>query len=247
MISRSGRCTIYRQEKGLGEFRLIYVPSGDYREELFWCKKELQQILDTHMESCADHAFVEGRNCVSNADVHIGMRYVLSLDIADFFDSVNRSSLNGLLSEDLLSWVMEDGAPRQGLPTSPLVANIAMLDVDRRIRKLCESLGVVNYSRYADDISLSFKERSLRMILEIGIETILASHGMAIKARKTRLQNANNGCIHITGVAIGNRGVRPTRATLRRIRAAMHQGNTAYYNGLVEWARCRYPRVAKTR
>jgi len=230
-------------KKSSNQFRLIYIPSDEYREELARCKEELQQILDKHVDGCADHAFLKKRNCVTNAEMHLGKRYVLSLDIQNFFDSITRSSLVDRLSPDLLFWVLEDGAPRQGLPTSPLVSNIAMIEVDRRIQRLCEALGNVSFSRYADDITIGFQDPALRTILQRGIKMILGSRGLALNRQKTHLQNARNGSIHITGVAIDHQRVRPTRKTLRRIRAAKHQQNTAQVAGLTEWARCKFPRL----
>ncbi|WP_448673773.1 reverse transcriptase family protein [Pseudoxanthomonas mexicana] len=243
--SRTGRSLIVRQAKGGGRFRLIYMPSDEYRGELALCKLELEQILDKRMTHCADHAFVRGRNCVSNADAHIGKRYVLSLDIIDFFDSIRRSSLSDLLSDDLLFWVLEDGAPRQGLPTSPLVANIAMLDVDRRVRNLCNALGDISYSRYADDLAFGFDDIGILDTLKQGIEIILGSQGLSLCTHKTRIQDAKNGVVHIAGVAIDHKGVRATRSTLRRLRAARHQGNVNQSAGLAEWAACRYPKPVK--
>ena len=242
-LSQSGRSSIFQLKKSSNCFRSIYVPSTGYREELVRCKEELEHILDRHIDRCADHAFIKGRNCPTNAEMHLGKQYVLSLDIQDFFDSITRDSLNDLLSEDLMFWVLEDGAPRQGLPTSPLVANIAMIEVDRRIHQLCDAFGDVSFSRYADDITIGFQEPSLRTILQQGVETILGSRGLTLNKQKTRLQNVRNGSIHITGVAIDHQRVRPTRKTMRRIRAAKHQQNTAQIAGLTEWAKCKFPRL----
>lgn len=245
LLSKSGRSTIRRLPKSRSTARKIYVPCASYREELAWCKEELQEILDTQKHSCADHAFVRGRNCVTNAEAHLGRSYVLSLDVEEFFDSIRSCVLTELLSPDLLFWVLEDGAPRQGLPTSPLVANIAMLDADRRIRHLCDALGGVTYTRYADDLTFGFDDLSLRSLVQQGVEMILKSMGLVLNRRKTRLQCAKNGNIQITGVAIDDFYVRPTRSIRRRLRAATHQGNRAQAVGLEEWAKCKRPQIKK--
>lgn len=246
MISQSGRSSIYKKEKRRGQYRFIYVPFADYREELDSCKADLHEILDQHLSSCSDHAFLKGRNCVTNAEAHLGARFVLSLDLENFFDSLGHASLKKHLDERLLSLVLEDGAPRQGLSTSPLVANIAMLEVDSRIQHLCSALGEVRYTRYADDLTFSFQNPSFCTYLRQGVELILAAKGLKLNTRKTRVQDSRNGLIHITGVAIDSAGVRPTRATLRRIRAAAHQGNLQQLDGLTEWSRCKLPRVHRS-
>jgi hypothetical protein len=66
-----------------------------------------------------------------------------------------------------------------------------------------------------------------------------------LNQRKTRFQSTSNGLIHITGVALDGSLIRPTRATLRRIRAATHQNNQRQVRGLTEWAACRYPRLRR--
>jgi hypothetical protein len=63
-----------------------------------------------------------------------------------------------------------------------------------------------------------------------------------LNTKKTRLQNSKNGAIHVTGVALTDTGVRPTRSTLRRIRAATHQDRSPQVKGLTEWARCKLPK-----
>lgn len=241
-FSASGRSKIFRLKKSSNQFRLIYVPSAEYRRQLAMRKRWLQETFAEHVVWCADHAFLKHRNCVTNAEIHLGKQYVLSLDIRDFFDSITHDSLVDLVHPALLSWVLEDGAPRQGLPTSPTMSNIAMAKVDLRIQGLCDALGDISFSRYADDITVGFQDASLRGALQHGIEAILASAGFELNTHKTRLQNARNGSIHITGVAIDDQGVRPTRKTLRRIRAAKHQKNTAQVMGLTEWAQCKRPR-----
>lgn len=241
-FSASGRSVIFRLKKSSNQCRLIYVPSAEYRHQLAMRKAWLQETFAGHVVWCADHAFLKHRNCVTNAEIHLGKKYVLSLDIRDFFDSITRDALVDHVHPDLLAWLLEDGAPRQGLPTSPIVSNIAMVKVDLRIRSLCEALGDISFSRYADDITVGFQDASLRNVLQQGIEAILASAGFTLNKHKTRLQNARNGSIHITGVAIDDKRVRPTRKTLRRIRAAKHQKNTAQVTGLTEWALCKLPR-----
>lgn len=235
------RCKIRRIKKGSGKYRLIYIPNAQYKQDLSRCSAELASILDDHLDDCLDHAFIRGRNCVTNARTHIGKTYVLSLDIEDFFDSIGIPLLTNFVKSEILDLVLEGGAPRQGLPTSPVVANIAMLDIDKRIRQLCESLGEISYSRYADDITVGFDIPSLRTALQSGIEAILLAKGLRLNIKKTLLQNSRNGAIRITGVSVVEGGVRPTRKTGRRIRAAVHQGNAFAAKGLIEWSKCKLP------
>lgn len=241
------RCHIFYIPKGNGSFRRIYIPDDDYRALLIVAKRELDSVFLYRVGGCADHAFVEGRNCVTNALMHMGGAYLLTVDVESFFDSISVDLVSNLIPKNLIDIVFEDGAPRQGLLTSPIVANIAMLDVDRRISMFCEAIGGVVYSRYADDLSFSFGCREMAGYVLVGVRKILGDYRLLINNAKTRLQNSKNGNFVITGVSVGSSGVKPTRKTLKRIRAAEHQGKKNHAQGLREWAKCNPPGVSARR
>lgn len=240
-FSASGRSTIVDIAKGNGSTRRLYIPTPTYRVELAAAKPALLKVFDRHGGDCVDHAFAGGKNCVTNALCHVGKPLVLSLDMEDFFGHIRPRLVQTHLTSSFIALLFEDDAPRQGLLTSPLVSNLAMSPIDRRVTDLCRSLGDVTYSRYADDLTFSFVDPELAEVVQGGVSAILRSVGLTLNSKKTQLQNARNGIIHITGVALTNDGVRPTRRTLRRIRAAAHQKNERQLKGLKEWALCKLP------
>ena len=68
-----------------GKFRDIYIPDESFKRHLNTLLKPLAYIYEKkHIYDC-DHAFFKGRNCVTNASCHLKNRYILSLDIKDFF------------------------------------------------------------------------------------------------------------------------------------------------------------------
>ena len=88
------------------------------------------------------HGFLPGASPVSNALVHTDYDYTLSVDIKDCFDSTSLSAVQTGCGSDIQlqrflaeqQWAMfEQGAARQGLPTSPALANIALATVDRTL------------------------------------------------------------------------------------------------------------------
>ena len=178
---------------------------------------------------------------MTNAITHFGKEFTLSVDIKDFFDSITRSHLISYLDQAWLYLILEDGAPRQGLPTSPVTSNIAMLSVDKRMSQLSATLGI-SYSRYADDLTFGFDDPSIRSFLINRVRHILADYGLSLNERKSHFQNAKNGSLIITGVALTKEGVFATRKTLRKLRASLHQGNDSSAKGLAEWAKCHLPK-----
>ena len=80
---------IAKVSKNNGKYRKIYMPNEAYKAHLRQLIPQLQKIYQQNVIFESDHAFVLKRNCVTNASIHIEQRYVLSIDIEDFFDSIN--------------------------------------------------------------------------------------------------------------------------------------------------------------
>ncbi|TVP74844.1 MAG: hypothetical protein EA353_14925 [Puniceicoccaceae bacterium] len=130
------------------------------------------------------HGFVSGRgrSIVSNARQHVGKRWVLNIDLEDYFESIHFGRVRGRLlaspynySSEIAQFVAHiacfqttkefDGVHRfnsvlmPGGALSPLLANIVSDRLDAEIGRLCRRLGCT-YTRYADDISISTDRRT---------------------------------------------------------------------------------------
>ncbi|MRS16568.1 hypothetical protein GJV06_16910 [Enterobacteriaceae bacterium RIT691] len=133
------------------------------------------------------HAFFKGRSPITNAQAHIGFDLTITIDIKDFFGSITDSMLASHFSSDVLDACFIDGTLPQGLATSPVISNIAMIGMDQKIytylsqytsvihqesslRTLLNQISKTHneneaekntfaYTRYADDISISINLR----------------------------------------------------------------------------------------
>ena len=240
-----------RIPKKSGGSRLIYKPNEAEKKVL----RKVLPLLHAHQRvSCPPlivHGFWPGRSPVTNALQHVGYRHSVSFDLACFFDGVSKQqAIEGLHPTYLTSWsangILElcfiDGAPRQGLPTSPVVSNIAAAPMDRKLLAIKDTAGWFAYTRYADDLTFSTNDRDAVDILLREVPLVVAGCGFTINARKTRVQHALWGRRRITGVAVDANGIYPTRKLKRRLRAARHQGNDSAAQGLSEWAKLKAPR-----
>jgi hypothetical protein len=228
--------------KGGGRWRTVWVPSRREREALRAIVPTLAgtaRRLDVHDVM---HGFVAGRSPVTNALVHRGRAYTLALDLRDWFDSVRRDQLAPHVAPDVLDRILVDGAPRQGLPTSPAAANIAAAALDAQIVAALAGRGV--YTRYADDLAISVDDEAVLRELADVVPRLVAAYGWQVHPRKTRLQAAAAGRRVITGVAVDD-GIFAPRAARRRLRAARHQRRTAQARGLAEWCLLRLPGAAR--
>ena len=234
---------IAKISKRNGKYREVYMPNEAYKSYLRQLIPQLQKIYQQNVIYESDHGFVHNRNCVTNASVHIEPRYVLTVDIKDFFDSVSYKALRKYIPNVLLADIIVNDKVPQGFPTSPIVANIAMIDIDKLI---VESLGRRNpnikYSRYADDLTFSFDSIIEKELVFSEVVKIFKGFGLKLNNKKTKLQDKNNGRAIITGIGVSYHTVHPTRKSLKKLRSAMHQKNENSIIGLREWVLCKYPK-----
>jgi hypothetical protein len=188
------------------------------------------------------HGFRRGKSPVTNAAAHIGYRFTLTMDLADWFDSVQSQHLRRAgCPRHLADMATEYGAARQGLPSSPAAANLAAWPMDQRIAAALPLS--VRYTRYADDLTFSSDRLDdLKHVRDTIAPAAVAAMGWRINRRKTRMQDARAGRRIVTGVAIdGDRLVIPRRVR-RRLRAAWYNDpRSMRTRGLLEWAQLKPP------
>lgn len=228
--------------KGKGKYRKIYIPSESDRERLRSLLPELESILSNIECKNVNYAFQKGRNCALHAFRHIGYEHTLSMDLENFFESVSETLVRGLIPKHIIDECFIDGAPQQGLPTSPIISSIAFSFCDKKILNALNNCGIsAVYTRYADDLVFSFNDRQFEAKIKHLVRQVVESAGFKLNDKKTKLQSASNGRVIITGVAIDRNGLHASRRTNRKIRAAIHQKNIDSAKGLVEWSRCKFP------
>jgi RNA-directed DNA polymerase len=229
------------------EFRKFYIPKKNKKlghRIIYKCFQQFtMDILKTlkfnltniYLPHHCVHGFVHGKNTRSNAIVHLGNKHLLSLDIKDFFESIDKQ----LVIEAFKSLGFKDNIALelatictleeklvQGFPTSPIVANIVCIRMDDEIQKLCLAYGA-NYTRYADDISIS-SNGNLPQINEI--DSIIKSFQFELNTLKTkRFKRGQNQ--YVTGLSISDSSYpRIPKAVKKRIRQQLYYINKYGYH-----------------
>lgn len=242
--------------------RIVMIPkrNGTYRTVVCVDRRESEELRENlaHLEVVAialdpkgvQHGFTPGRSPVTCAKAHVGYRWTLSMDLADCFGHVTRTIVASYMPHlaerpDLFHrpHPYTDSVAAQGLPTSPVLANIVLSQMDAAILKVLAGRGV--YTRYADDLVVSSNDRAVIDEMLRAIPTCAASVGQEVAKDKTSIQDGRGGHRIIVGVGVSDTGIHPTRAAKRRLRAARHQNRKSHANGLAEWCRLREPRLAK--
>ncbi|TSK07493.1 MAG: RNA-directed DNA polymerase [Geobacter sp.] len=190
-------------------------------------------ILDYILVDLNSHAkcfsYRRGFSIEDNAAIHSQQGFVYNIDIENFFGSISTSAVNQTLTKQgippklakLLSYLCTfKGSLPQGAPTSPVISNSYLYDFDVFIDRICYQLGC-NYSRYADDITISGNEFSKVGECIAAAEQQLRLFRLKINTAKRRVQSKNTRQL-VTGLVV-NTDPKPPRTYRRQIRAFFHQ------------------------
>jgi retron-type reverse transcriptase len=223
------RYTIPKRNGGL---RAICAPEAGLKKIQRRILRRLLKALKSH--PCAT-GFEAGRSIVTNANAHVGAAVVLRMDIKNFFTSTRKSRIrrffsslgwNRLTARLLTQLCTYEGSLPQGAPTSPRLSNLVNYRLDIRLAGVAEKLGAA-YTRYADDITFSFKTDRPLVVSKAIRQTklVLADydykihHKLKLSIRRKYQQQK------VTGLVVNER-VNLPRKTRRWLRAVRHHHQT---------------------
>ena len=189
----------------------------------------LDSIFSHEHSSTWSHGFCPGRSIFSHAVLHTCKDVVVTMDIKDFFPSVNSQKIRPVLRrffpdeselELTMQLVTRNGRLPQGAPTSPHLANLVFSPIDEAIARSLGARWV--YSRYADDLAFSGDDPA-GMLIDT-ISEIVLRNGFCIAAKKTRVMRQHHRQ-KITGLVV-NRGLNLSREKRKNWRATLHRIST---------------------
>lgn len=206
-VKRIDNCyTSFDIKKKNNGVRVISAPNEDLKD----IQRKLGYLLELHhkaflkeknIDNKISHGFEKNKSIITNAAVHRNNKYILSIDIKDFFDNIHFGRVRGFFNKNIefnlpldMATVMAQlvcykGVLPQGAPTSPIVSNLICNILDIRILNLVKKYRM-NYTRYADDMTFSTNDRCIvdnydGILEEIANE--LGKFGLHINDKKTRL------------------------------------------------------------
>ena len=210
------RYTTFEIKKKSGGKRTIKAPVPKL--------KKLQSHLSHLLYRCLDElekeraakplsfGFRKNRSILDNAARHKRRRWVLNIDLADFFPTFNFGRVRGFFLKDrafalqpevatTIAQIACDGiALPQGSPCSPIISELIAQILDMRLVRLCKKYGVT-YTRYADDITFSTSQKEFpaalarvdasdpsKWILSDELVGKITGAGFVLNHNKTRMQ-----------------------------------------------------------
>lgn len=174
---------------------------------LYECLRELEEAESR--KNKLSHAFRKDYSIITNAKAHKSRRYVLNLDLQNFFPSLHFGRVRGFfinnknfkLNEPVATLLAQiacnDGVLPQGSPCSPILSELLTHFLDIRLVRLA-ARNKCSYTRYADDITFSTNQKEFpsALAVAVGEEWVLGEElrsriedaGFNINDAKTRMQ-----------------------------------------------------------
>ncbi len=244
LLYRSDPNMRYRRfeiRKRSGGTRPIMAPNNSLRI----LQRKLADVLNVvYRPRSSVRGFVLRRGILSNAKMHRRKRFVLNVDLTNFFASINLGRVRGMfmavpyqLPTEVATTLAQiccfsDQLP-QGAPSSPIVSNMLCARMDSQLERLAKRFRCT-YSRYADDVTFSTSQSRFqealgflrtegdKQVAEVGPELagVITSNGFAINPNKVRLSKTGQHQ-EVTGLVV-NRFPNVRRQVVRQVRAMIH-------------------------
>jgi RNA-directed DNA polymerase len=240
VLKKAPRYTVFQITKRNGGTRGIAAPTPPLRQ--------LQEKLLAFFEGLYGQrspvfGFAKGRSIKLNAARHVKSKFVLNLDLQDFFPSIHFGRVRGLLrgkpyffgaeaSRIIADMCCRSGALPQGAPTSPILSNMVCGKMDSELKALAKKYHC-EYTRYADDITFSTGMKNFpaklavlptetNNLLQLGDELVAIIHGngFQVNHKKVRLRTQHQRQ-EVTGLTV-NKFPNVQRRLVRQVRAMLH-------------------------
>ncbi len=198
-------------KKRNGDKRILCVPD----DFLKYIQKDILRMIVSKLSvSKYATAYHEGSRLVDNASPHCGKKYILKLDLKDFFDHItfmkvyscvfNTSRYPKQIGVILTQLCTKNDVLPQGAPTSPAISNLVMKSFDDTFGSWCERHNL-SYTRYCDDITVSGDVPLYNVYLKA--KSMLRKMGFEVNETKTHFVRYSdrqsvtglivNECVHV--------------------------------------------------
>lgn len=179
-------------------------------------------LYELHKPKSSSYGFVKNRDITSNARVHARKRYVLNIDLKDFFTSINFGRVFGAFksypfnfNQNVAAFIANiccyKNVLPQGSPSSPIVSDIISVTLDKQLIKFANE-NRLKYTRYADDITFSSNMRKSfgnaisilnnQVNISAELESIIQSCGFNINNDKVRFRTNKSQRVEVTGLTV---------------------------------------------
>ncbi len=229
----------FKIPKKKGGTRTISAPDGQLKD----VQKKLNYYLQAYylcVKPKESHGFVIhpksmhlSCNIVENARIHTQKKYVLNIDLKDFFPGISSFQVKELFMSPLFEYsehmatalallTTYEGKLPIGAPTSPVISNFICKQLDADLIDFAATNSLA-YSRYADDLTFSSNSKIEQESI-LGIRELIEQNKFKVNEKKFRLQMSNRKQT-VTGITV-NEKINVDRKLLKKVRAMLHEWST---------------------
>ena len=250
----------YKIAKRNGKTRRIDAPQAPLKDIQ---RAVVDHILYNFRAHPIAHGFVHGKSPRTNAESHVGKKYIVTMDIQNFFNTITHENVKRTLTwlfpqQQVFSYTADDidllanvmcyqNVLPQGAPTSPVMSNLICLGLDKKLADLAKSNNAT-ITRYADDIAISGDDPNV-VKLRTAIYSHIYAYGLKPNKRKTKIRKYYQRQ-QITGVVV-NTKTSIKKESWRNLRAQLHnalrsqqaiaQADFQRLRGQIEWIKSLNP------
>jgi len=211
----SHRYKTYTIKKRTEGNRTIEHPAREIKLIQRWLVHNYLARLPVHD---AVFSYRKGINIAMHANIHRKNRYLLRTDFKEFFPSIKANDIRVLLGthaetcgfqfsgtdiEDIINLVCRYGRLTIGAPSSPILSNAILFELDTKMSDISGGLAV-RYTRYADDMYFSTNAtQTLSRVYEqlVTIISQFSSPALSLNENKT-VFSSGKSIRRVTGVTI---------------------------------------------
>lgn len=238
LYDRKNNYREFEVQKKNGKIRSINAPQGG----LAILQEKAKPIIEYfYRPKKSAHGFIKGKSIHTNAINHIKKKYVVNIDLEDYFGTVTFARVYGIFKSKPFNFshpaasifaqlCTHEGKLPQGACTSPILANLVSASLDKQLTQLARRKNIT-YTRYADDITFSFNQHHVKEIItldsdknfELGetVISLIEKNGFKINHQKFRVQKRNESQ-KVTGLVVNDK-VNIDRKYLRTTRSMIHK------------------------
>jgi len=184
--------------------------------------------------------FIQGKTILDHAKVHRNKRWIILVDLKEFFPSINFGRVRGafraspfLLNDEVATVLAkiccDDTCLPQGAPTSPVLSNLIARKLDKGLLIIARR-AKCNVTRYADDICFSTNTSQPPAILVnilLGktepseeLRDLIEENGFEINPKKFKVIHTRDRQL-VTGLTV-NKNIAMPRSWRRQFRTILH-------------------------
>jgi RNA-directed DNA polymerase len=199
--------SVFEVKKQNGKFRLIEAPQKDLKKILQELNSYLQCAYFFNRTPSAYGFILQPRNTtkkksiLSNAYRHCGKKFMLNIDLEDFFHQVSKFRIIKIFTIAPFNFPMElstflgelvtyKNRLPMGSPTSPSLSNFSTIGLDKDLEDFCKEQKIT-YTRYVDDLTFS-SSQPIDSAVFYNIQQVLAKHTFRMNVDKIRWMGEND-------------------------------------------------------